>query len=495
MNRIFLRLVALLVVVNCSSGNFSYLPVIRAQEISSETGEEFEEDEEEWLDEEGFEESGEDAFQEIEVETPAETRVDASTGFSGFFKEELNYSYQKPDADLPFMRSGAEWTKIRSTLNLSYQFPLSEKWRVKVSGNAFYDAYYSQKNRSDFSGETLNAFEAEAELRDTFIEGPITGSLWIKVGRQIMAWGESEVTAITDVGNPRDNRELGLVDVEDARIPVWASKFSYSNGSWEWNLVAIHEFRPNKRATPGADFDPYIGIPFTVAPEARPESTGKETEWLVRFFKSFNGGDVGFVAADVFADDPYLDFQSQNSTFIPRYKRTRTFGASGNYVSGPWLFKFELARKLGVILGRREEDIRRQLKNEVPHPQSWSEKDLTQFMLGFDYLGVSDLTTTVEVNMTRIEAYEPNLFNEEHRATLALALRYDTWSNRLHPRFVWVRLPHDNGDLFRLSADYDIMDALQFSGGVIIYQADRKDDLLYAFRNNDRILVSMKYSF
>ncbi len=496
MNRIFF-LIALFLAIGFFLRNFNSLSVIQAQEVTSETREAFEEDVDEWLNEDGFGESGEDAFQEIKVEVPIEAGTGTKSDFSGFFKEELNYGYQKPDSSFPFTRTKADWTKIRSTINLSYRFPLSEKWRVKVSGNAFYDAYYSLNNRHDFSDETLNAFEAEAEIRDTFIEGPVTESLWIKSGRQIMAWGESEVAAITDVGNPRDNRELGLVDVENARIPVWATRLNYFNKNWEWNLVVIHEFRTNKNAAPGSDFDPFIRLRniFAIAPEVRPEILGKESELLLRLFKSFNGGDVAFVAADVFTDDPYLDLQLRNSTYFPRYKRIRVYGASANYVNGPWLFKIELARKLGVILARKQEDFERQMKSVVPNPQNWSEKNLTQIMLGFDYLGVSDLTTSVEVNMTRIEAYDPNLFNEENRAILALALRYDTWNNTLHPQVAWVQLPRDNGDVFRLTADYDIMDALQLSGGVVIYQAEKRKNLLYPFRNNDRILFSMKYSF
>ena len=499
MKGLFLRLIVFIIVATCSFNSFYSVPLIWGLEDSSEA-EDTDEDEE-WINEEEFEEGidghGEDAFQEIQVEAPVEVSTKSDFSFAGFFKEEWNYSYQKPDANFPFKRTRAEWTKFRSTLNLNLQFPLSEKWKAKVSGNAFYDAYYSQKNRSDFPDETLDTFEAEVEFRDTFIEGPISDSLWIKVGRQIIAWGESEVSAITDVANPRDKRELGLIDIEDARIPVGASRLSYVTGSWEWNLVAIHEIRASKHATQGSDFDPYIGLRnvFSIAPEVRPESTGAETEWMVRLFKSFNGGDVSFVVADVYADDPYLDLQSQNATFIPRYNRIRVYGTSGNYVHGPWLFKFELARKRGMNLLRGEEDFKRQLESDTPNPRNWNEKDLTQFMLGFDYLGISDMTTTVEVNVSKIEAYQPSLFNEEYRTTLALAMRYDTWNNTLHPQFVWVRLPHDNGDLFRLTADYDIIDAFQISGGVIIYEADKKDDHFYTLRNNDRILISFKYSF
>ena len=497
MRRIVLILVALFMMGSLSLNSSCFVQKSWAQ--TSETEEMEDEDEEEGFedDEEGFEDEEEgfgedegDGFQEIEIEVPVQaSAVDKGYDFGGFIKEDLAYSYQKPDANFKFTRTKAELNKIRLTLNLFYDLKLSESWQAKISGNGFYDAYYDE-NREDFPNETLEAFEREIELRDTFIEGPITDSIRLKIGRQIIAWGESEGLAITDMANPRDNRELGLVDIEDARIPVFASKLSYLTGNWEWNLVVIHEFRSNKNATAGTDFDPYISLRevFPFKAEELPEEEG---EWLFRLFQSFNGGDVSVMFADVYEDSPYLDFEA--FTFIPRYKKIQTYGASGNIVRGSWLFKFELAKKLGVTLPR--EDLEEQLETGQVNPKSWSEKDIFQLMLGFDYSGVTDLSATFEVSVIKIENYEDNLFNEELRAAPSLILRYDTWNNTLHPQFLWVRLPHDNGDLLRLSADYDFIDALQFSGGIAIYDAGRKEDLLYPYRHNDRIFGSAKYSF
>lgn len=476
-------------------------PETPTEEAEDEEKETEDEDDEEGFgeeDEEGFGEDDSDAFQEIKIEIKVEDPVvDDGTSFGGFLKAELAYSYQDTDPNFPLTRKKAKLNKSRTILNLRYKFPVAENWKMRISGNSFYDAYYSQNNRKKFSKDTLNAYEAEVEFRDTFLEGLLIDSLWIKVGRQIIAWGESEGQAINDLANPRDNRELGLVDIEDARIPVLASKLSYLKGNWEWNLVAIHEFRPNKNGTESADFDNYISIrrAFTVAPEERPTGSGGDTEWLVRIFKSFNGGDVSMIAADVLEDDPYLDFQHQPSRFVPRYKRIKSYGMSGNYVVGSWLYKFEFAKKQGAAIARTSKDLAKQLQTKVHKPKSWSKKDLSQLMLGFDYTGVSDLTVTFEATIIQIEDYEDNLLNEELRAIPTVMLRYNTWNDTLHPQLFFVRLPYDNGELLRASVDYDYMDALQLSGGMAIYEATHKDGFFYPYRNNDRIFGSIKYSF
>ncbi|MBF0287373.1 MAG: hypothetical protein HQM14_06090 [SAR324 cluster bacterium] len=466
-----------------------------AQADSAGDSELTEEDELEGFGDEKFEE-GTNVFEEIEVKLPVPVSVE-SKGYSygGFFREEWAYSFQEQDPNLNFVRKGPELSKVRSIVNAYLEQDLSENWKLKVSGNAFYDAYYSVKDRDLYPYETLRVLESEAEFRDTFIEGPLTDFLWLKIGRQIIAWGESEGPAITDIANPRDNREMGVVDIEDARIPVFATKFSFLKEGWEFNVVFIHEFRANKIGAKGSDYDPYISIRknFDIETEKFPESHLSNTEFLYRLFKSFNGGDISVTYADVFEDDAYLDFDKRSFRLIPRYRRIQAHGVAGNYVVGSWLLKFEFARKNGLAFVR--DDIAKQLQNKEDHPESWSEKNVTQGMIGFDYNGVTDLTTTFEIGGIRINDYEHNLSNDEIRASPSLILMYDAWNNTLHPKFFWVRLPNDNGDLFRFTVDYDYVDALQLSAGVIVYDASKKEDLLYSFRNNDQILASLKYSF
>ena len=252
-----------------------------AQKTIEDPSEEEEFGEEEENDLDGFEEEDDDVFGEIKIDSVLVEASEPETySYGGFIKQEFAYSYQTPDSDFQFTRDKAELNKIRSVLNLYFQFKLSEVWKGKISANAFYDAYYSQKDRDLFSDETLSNHEREVELRDTFIEGPLLENLWIKTGRQIIAWGESEGTAIVDLANPRDNRELGLVDIEDARIPITATKLSYLGSGWELNAVVLHEFRFNKRASEGTDFDPYIGLrgSFAIEDDALPEGDDSDEE-------------------------------------------------------------------------------------------------------------------------------------------------------------------------------------------------------------------------
>ncbi len=160
----------------------------------------------------------------------------------GFVREDLAYSIHAPEERFEFTRRDPHFTKIRTTLNLSLEVPLSTSWKTKISINGFHDDYYRQAGRETFAEETITTCETELELRDTFVEDPLSSNLWLKFGRQIIVWGEADSVQIVDQVNPRDSRELGHVDIEDSRLPIWSTKISYTFGDWEWNGVVLHEF-------------------------------------------------------------------------------------------------------------------------------------------------------------------------------------------------------------------------------------------------------------
>ncbi len=463
---------------------------------------------------------------ELEAGFDADTAVDVSKlkqaesrspenqfiQFGGFFKEDLGYSYEH-ESDQP------EYSKIRSVLNLAADLKLTKNWRVKAVWNGFFDYAYSNYGRDKFTDETLDTYESESEIRDFFVDGSFTGWLRLKFGRQIIAWGESDVDQITDLANPRDNRELGIVDLEDARIPVLSTKVSFLLGSWETNLVAIHENRPNKAPAAGSEFDPLADLRgmFTINDEEISENNADNTEYLVRVFRSFNGGDIGLVWADVYNDGYHLDFESFNATapikklsVTPRHKRVQTIGLTGNIVRGSWLFKSEVARKSGAALARNQEDLIEQMttaailagtigktyfSQETGVVETWSNKDLMLGMFGVEYSGLDDLTLNIEGNFEKIESYEDNLSSSETSGSITFRASYSALNDRFNTIVYWFHLTDDNGDVYRINLDYDLKDALNLSGGFIFYEASDEEALVYPFRKNDRFFTALKYSF
>lgn len=463
---------------------------------------------------EGFEEGG--GFEDVEINLEnieIESIEPSFYTLSGYFKEEIDYSHAQEDPD---------FSKLRSTLNLNLDLKLGSDWIAQINWNGFYDYSYTYRGRDEFTDEVLETYESEYEFRDAYVDGGLTSWMRIKFGRQIIVWGQSDSAQITDVANPQDQRELGMVDLEDARIPVTATKLSFLMDSWELNLVGIHEIRGPKFPAEGSEFDVFQELRQTgvqIEDEEIPESSAENTEYLIRLFKTFNGGDVGVVWADVYDDSVYMDFTELQITVIPspapslvsvtpKHKRIKVLGFSGNKVFGSWLIKAEAAKKTGVAIARN--DLETQLTDAVTYGvtnsilqfdedsgiiTSWSEKDILQGMIGFEYSGISDLTVAVEAVGKKVEDYEENLNDREISGQFAMIANYSALNDTFGAQLFWIHFTDSNGDVYRINVDYDIVDAFNISGGFIAYEASEEDALVYPFKDNDRVFAGVKYSF
>lgn len=455
---------------------------------------------------EDFEEGEE--FEDISIDLSAyqsESQESSFYTFGGFIKEDLGYSFEHKADDIHL-------SKIRTTVNLSADFKLFSDWKSKIVWNGFYDYAYENHGREKFNDQVLETNEAESEIRDLFLDGSITHWMRFKIGRQIIAWGESDMWQINDMANPRDSIELGMVDLEDARIPITATKLSFYLNTWEMNLVAFHENRGNKLPAQGSEFDIYqtlISNGVTIEDEELPS----DTEAMIRIFKTFNGGDISFIWSDVYDDTPHLDFEKLTIfgnrpilvSLTPRHKRIQTIGFSGNCVTGSWLFKTELARKSNTAIARSDVMAQVQflaattssvtLTKESNAIAAWSEKDVSQWMLGFEYNGFDDITISLEAVVDKVEEYESTLTGNDISNKVTLNLSHKAFNDLLNTRLVWVRFSENGGDLGRINIDYDLVDALNVSGGIVVYEAADTSARLYPYRENDRLFAAIKYSF
>ena len=142
------------------------------------------------------------------------------SSFSGYTGISLSYSFlREPPAD----NSKADWsglTKSQPFFSLTWDVKLGGNWNSRISAKAFYDFAYGLKERDAFTSDVLNELEKEAELREVYLQGSPFGSLDIRLGSQIVAWGTSDSLRVVDVLNPTDNREYGMTGLEDVRIPL-----------------------------------------------------------------------------------------------------------------------------------------------------------------------------------------------------------------------------------------------------------------------------------
>ncbi len=450
----------------------------------------------------GFDDDGEDG--EVGREVPAERWWD----LTGSVETSASFNYRKYESATG--RNFRGLSRFRNRLNLQADLDLPFDWRGRVAGFGFYDATYAIRGRGSYTNALRDDYEWEVDFQEVWLQGSLLDDLDAKVGRQVINWGRSDTLRILDILNPLDNREPGRVDIEDLRRPVTMARLDYYLGDWSLTAVAVPELRFGLQPRVGSDFNPSpIGIP-----RDRPDPSLDNTEWAGRINGIFQGWDVSFQAARYWADASHFAPRRAAGPKFVQLKHARLWmvGSGGNYTRGSWLFKYELGYFDGLEFGK----VRSSPMGLVQ--KTSDSKSRLDTMAGVEYYGFTDVTIAVEfVNRHLFDydsllgstpappampgppttAIKTNLVQRNRQET---AIRYtaDFWNQTLQVTALALvfgeRAQH--GAVVRLSADYDVRDALVVSGGILLFEdGEGSTPPVDAWSRNDRLFLSIKYSF
>ena len=426
---------------------------------------------------EGFEEDAAEA----ESQVPRQEYLPDFLSLDGYFKLGSTYNMYHHQAE----GTDTDWhgiSRLRAKIVLELDAKFSESWQARLAGHGFYDFAYEIQGRDKFTQEVLDENENELELGEVWLLGSITDQLDLKAGRQIVVWGKSDNIRVTDVLNPLDLREPGLTDLENLRLPVTMTKMDYF--IWGLNLsgMVLHEIRYNKEPAFGSDFFPAAQpLPTNETPD-----TGFDidnTQYALALHGIFHGWDASLYGAYFYDGTPHFDVDSSGSPKL-KHARLKMAGGAFNIAMGNWLFKTEAAYLNGIRFFNSGKDFNR-----------------IDALVGVEYSGFTDTTLSFEIADRHILNFDSQIkaapdFTEQDRwvsalrltrtflnETLALTILAQTWG-----------LTGDDGAFQRFTAEYDLTDTIELTGGVVFYQSGD----LPRFSNvgeNDRLYLEIKYNF
>ena len=157
---------------------------------------------------------------------------------------------------------------LRTRLDLQLDLELPFDWQARAAGSGFYDFAYLAHGRDEYTNQVLDKYEWDADVGELWVEGRLLPALDLKLGRQVVNWGRSDTLRVLDVLNPIDNREPGLLDLIDLRLPVTMAKASYYPHP-RWGITGIYV--PEIRFS----IDPPFGSDFFPGPQPLPPQTTK----------------------------------------------------------------------------------------------------------------------------------------------------------------------------------------------------------------------------
>ncbi|MDH5785738.1 MAG: hypothetical protein OEZ16_09035 [Chromatiales bacterium] len=382
-----------------------------------------------------------------------------------------NYEHKAPATGQTDYRG---LSRLRGKLNLDHDYEFSNHWRSHLGGYAWYDLAYQINGRGNYSTEVIDEYESEVELGEAWLQGKLNRQTDIKLGRQIVVWGKSDNIRITDLINPMDNREPGMVDIEDLRLPLAMARLDYYTGDWGITALAIPEIRFSKQPPIGSDFYP---MPGPMPDEAIPA----QTEYGLAANGTFSGWDLSLYWASLYDDTPYSVVVAGSPEL--QHARITMAGSAVNIAIDNWLLKGEFAHLRGLRYSP--------LPNE-----RFSRSDT---LLGVEYAGIRDTSLSLEVANRHLHNFDSALVGggaQEDEWQTAVRYSGDFVHARLHLLAVLTAFGKrlDEGGFSRYSAAYDLADGLTVTGGVVTFQKGDKFPF-GIYGENDRGFIEIKYSF
>jgi len=390
-----------------------------------------------------------------------------------------NYAHERPNEGETDYRG---FSRLRGQLVLGLDVNLPAEWRGRIKGHGYYDAIYSLRGRDEYTDELLDANEEELEFDEVYLQGSLTDNLDIKAGRQIVVWGKSDNIRVTDILNPLDRREPGMVDIEHLRLPVGMTRLDYYFGKWDLTALLIHEVRFSKTPAFGSDFSSSF---FMQPPEEEPASTLQNTQYAAALSGILGKWDMAFYLADIFDDRWHVERHGVSLEDVRRHGRIRMAGTAANVAMGDWLLKGETARLDGLRYSADPD--RRVTRYDV--------------LAGIEYRGFRDTTVSLEAANRHIVGYEEEMRNPpdsvpQDSFQSAFRLTRECLHETLSLRYLVRVFGTDGGGggVQRFWAEYDVTDAVKVTAGIVDYMPGEMPPY-DTVGDNDRVFTELRYSF
>ncbi len=403
-----------------------------------------------------------------------------SFDWDAIFSQKLYYGLEYPSA--PFLRRAPGIEAIHSNINLGLNTKFAEVINFKLSGDVNWDwGGYFESTKYSY-GPT----SADFMLRDLFIDFyPIDG-LWLRVGNQIIARGESNLLISSDIANPRDLSTIGLQDLDDIRLHIPSILAAYNIGSVKQEIIVFLDEKRNKVARPGTAFDPaaaFLGasIITNASPVQNNISYALRNKILLSGFEldlslgEYNNKQLSTLSSSVSGNVTTLNTEQDRIIFL---------GLSGNIAFSDFVLKFDTSHKKGK---------RFPYSNPLVGP--WSENEVSEFSLSADYSGLRDLSINIELASAYIHNHSAQIANKQNE--YGYSLRFD-W--RLYNDLLDISLQHanilgDNGSFSSVSAVYELSDSINIGSKFISFDSYNSTQQLYPYRHQDLIELTLDYYF
>ncbi len=338
---------------------------------------------------------------------------------------------------------------------------------------------------ADVSENHLNQDESGIELHEAYVD--YVSSAWdIRLGRQIITWGNADGVRITDNICPSDFTEYLTRDFDEIRIAVDALKFRWFSSYGTAELIYIPFFKDG--ISPEPDSPWWLnGIADVITDNShKPEKKLKNGEIALKFAFFLPGLDCALSYFYTWNDFPvyYSDnpLDSQALVAVASYSRIHIYGLEFSIPYNDLVLRGEAAFSHGRLYQAQDTTI-------TP-----SKKDDIQCLLGVDWYPGNQWILLCQLVDKRILNHSGTISAESHSTLVTLNLSKDLFREKVTISAMHYRDLNFMDSLTRVSTEYQPVDGCILSIGADIFSGDKNGDF-GKYKNNTQVWTKIKYHF
>ncbi len=307
----------------------------------------------------------------------------------GYVQHRSEYAFREP----------TRYAVSEFTALMDFQYQYNEQWKARAILRGIYDGVYDFTDRADFhkaiAADRSLRTDGDMLVREVYVDYMPVNALKLRLGKQMLSWGETDGLRLMDMINPLDLRRGYLTrSFEDTRIPLWMLRADYDIPGMEasktyFEFLWIDDFAINRIAPEGAAWAPAnpifiqqqfailagLGLVPVITDSPRAQNL-QNSRFGAKLSSHVGGADVTLNFLHTFSDDAVFKFKGIGAgTFNLEqvYPWKNVFGLTANYDLGMAVLRTEIAYELNHTF------------QNVTMPD-WTEKsDYLKAMVGFDY--------------------------------------------------------------------------------------------------------------
>lgn len=324
--------------------------------------------------------------------------------------------------------------------------------------------------------------ESGGSIHEAYIDY-VAPSWDLRLGRQIIIWGNSDGVRITDNISPSDLSEYITRDFDEIRMAVDALKLRFFGDNGTGELIFIPFFKQG--ILPDNDSPWAVGSSFDneIMDKNRPDKNIKNGELGAKYALFLPGFDMALSYFYTWNDFPYYTQTRKNDSRLvnPEFHRLHIFGVEFSRLYKDVVFRGEAAFSHGNRYGSSTMDC-------------LVKKDQIKWLLGMDWSPGNNWSLSFQVTEDRILGFSDKIQQKEQSSMVTVSISKKLFREKLILFGMHYFNLNEQDSLTRLSSEYQVMDGLSLFLGTDIFTGCQSGSF-GRYTENTQVWAKVKYNF